>query len=160
MPDFTIRKATDADLPVLGRLGATLMRVHYAFDPERFMPAGPDAPDGYAWFLGTQLREKDVMVLVAERAGEVVGYVYAGIEPRNWKELRDEAGFIHDVVVTDAARRSGVGAALMEAAMEWLKGAGMPRVVLWTADPNTVAQQLFSRLGFRRTMVEMTRELK
>ncbi len=90
MPDFTIRKATHADLPALGRLGATLMRVHYAFDPHRFMPAGPEAPDGYAWFLGTQLREKDVVVLVAERAGEVVGYVYAGIEPRNWKELRWE----------------------------------------------------------------------
>jgi ribosomal protein S18 acetylase RimI-like enzyme len=159
MPDFTIRKATKADLPALGRLGATLMRVHYAFDPHRFMPAGPDAPDGYAWFLGTQLRETDVVVLVAERAGEVVGYVYAGIEPRNWKELRDEAGFIHDVVVTEAARRSGVGAALMEAALEWLRGAGMPRVVLWTADQNAGAQQLFARLGFRRTMVEMTREL-
>lgn len=159
MSDFTIRKATRDDLPMLGRLGATLMRVHYAFDPHRFMPAGPEAPDGYAWFLGTQLREKDVVVLVAERGGEVVGYVYAGIEPRNWKELRDEAGFIHDVVVTDTARRSGVGVALMEAAIEWLKSAGMPRVVLWTADQNAAAQQLFSRLGFRRTMVEMTREL-
>ena len=37
---------------------------------------------------------------MAERAGEVVGCVYAGIEPHSWKELREAAGFIHD-----AARR-------------------------------------------------------
>src|SRR5512139_2084466 len=96
--DITIRSATKADLPALGRLGAALMRVHYAFDAHRFMPPGPDAAEGYAWFLGTQLGKKDAIVLVAERGGELLGYVYAGIEPRNWKELRDEAGFIHDVV--------------------------------------------------------------
>jgi hypothetical protein len=35
----------------------------------------------------------------------------------------------------------------------------MPRVVLGTADSNHAAQRLFTALGFRRTMVEMTREL-
>jgi hypothetical protein len=30
--------------------------------------------------------------------------------------------------------------------------------MLWTAEQNPVAQQLFARLGFRRTMIEMTRE--
>jgi RimJ/RimL family protein N-acetyltransferase len=35
----------------------------------------------------------------------------------------------------------------------------MPRVILWTAEKNDAAQQLFARAGFRRTMIEMTREL-
>jgi len=35
----------------------------------------------------------------------------------------------------------------------------MPRAILWTADQNHAAQQLFTRIGFRRTMVEMTLEL-
>ena len=47
----------------------------------------------------------------------------------------------------------------MEAAMAWLKSRGAPRVILWTAEPNHGAQELFARLGFRRTMVELTREL-
>ena len=41
-----------------------------------------------------------------------------------------------------------------------LKARGAPRLVLSTAEKNKVAQRLFDRAGFRRTMIEMTRELK
>ena len=156
----TIRLATSADLPALGRLGATLMRTHHDFDPQRFMDPGTDPADGYAWFLGRQLRDDDVVIFVAEQQGEVVGYVYAGLEPVSWKELRDACGFIHDVVVDERARRGGTATALIEAAVVWLRERGAPRVMLWTAEQNPGAQQLFARLGFRRTMIEMTKELQ
>jgi GNAT superfamily N-acetyltransferase len=156
----TIRLATSADLPALGRLGATLMRTHHDFDPQRFMDPGTDPADGYAWFLGRQLRGDDVVIFVAEQQGEVVGYVYAGLEPVSWKELRDACGFIHDVVVDERARRGGTATALIEAAVVWLRERGAPRVMLWTAEQNPGAQQLFARLGFRRTMIEMTKELQ
>jgi ribosomal protein S18 acetylase RimI-like enzyme len=154
-----IRRAQAGDLPALGRLGALLLRTHHAFDRDRFMAPGDDPEGGYAWFLGTQLRNPDAVVLVAEGAGAVVGYVYAALEPQSWKELRDAAGFIHDVVVDQAERRRGVASALMEAAMAWLRERGAPRVVLGTAEQNVSAQRLFAKLGFRRTMIEMTREL-
>jgi ribosomal protein S18 acetylase RimI-like enzyme len=157
--DIVIRPATRADLPSLGRLGALLLRTHYDFDRERFIAPGDNVEDGYAWFLGTQLRHKDVAIFVGERGGEVLGYIYAGIEPHSWKELRDEAGFIHDIVVDERGRRSGMASKLMERAVDWLRERGMPRVVLWTAERNDPAQRLFAALGFRRTMIEMTREL-
>jgi ribosomal protein S18 acetylase RimI-like enzyme len=160
MPDdFLIRQATAADLPVLGRLGALLMHAHYEFDADRFLAPGHDAEEGYAWFLGTQLRKKDVAIFVAERDGEVLGYVYAAIEPLSWKELRDECGYIHDIVVEERGRRSGMATALIERAIAWLRERNMPRVVLGTAERNQAAQRLFAALGFRRTMIEMTREL-
>lgn len=162
MPDenrLVIRRATDEDALALGRLGGLLLRAHHAFDPQRFMAPGADPDSGYGRFLRTQLREDDVVVFVAERAGAVVGYVYAGIEPRSWKELRESAGFLHDVVVEESGRRTGVATALIEAAVDWLRSRGVPRVMLWTAAQNSGAQQLFERLGFRRTMVEMTREV-
>ena len=160
MPDVTIRRATRLDLPALGRMGALLMRTHYAFDQKRFLAPGDHAEDGYAWFLGEQLKDDvNVIVLVADLQGDVVGYVYAGLEPVSWKELRDACGFIHDIVVDERGRRKGVATKLMDAAMAWLKEKGAPRVVLWTAEQNEGAQQLFARLGFRRTMVEMTKEL-
>lgn len=154
-----IRRATRADIPALGRLGALLLRAHYDFDPLRFMAPGDQTEEGYGWFLGTQLRDPESVVLVADRRGTVVGYVYAGLEPQSWKELREACGFIHDVAVEDSARRGGVATALVRAAVDWLRERGAPRVVLWTAERNGAAQQLFARLGFRRTMIEMTLEL-
>lgn len=159
MDDIVVRRANESDLPALGRLGALLMQTHYAFDAQRFMAPGTTAAEGYGWFLGSQLGEEDVIVLVAERAGIVVGYVYAGLEGRSWKELREAAGFIHDVAVEESNRRAGVATALVEAAIEWLRAHGAPRVLLWTAQQNSKALSLFSHLGFRRTVVEMTREL-
>lgn len=156
----TVRRAGRGDLPALGRLGALLVRTHHAFDPQRFLAPGDRLEDGYARFLASQLENDDVVVLVAERGGTVIGYVYAGVEPRNWKELRDEAGFIHDVVVDESARRRGVARALVEAAADWLRAKGVARVMLWSAWANRPAQRLFERLGFRPTMVEMTRELE
>lgn len=156
---FTVRRATKADALALGRLGGLLLRTHYDFDRNRFMAPGNDPEAGYASFLRWQMGEDDVVIFVAEQEGAVVGYVYAGLEPQSWKELREAAGFIHDVVVDAKGRRTGIATALVEAAAAWLKERGAPRVMLWTAEPNDAAQRLFERLGFRRTMIEMTREL-
>lgn len=157
MGEVTIRPATPADEPALGRFGGALMRQHHAFDPRRFL--GSENPEaGYGRFLVSQLGDPDSVVLVAERAGAVVGYAYAGLEPMSWKELRDACGFLHDVYVDPSARGAGAGAALARAAIAWLEARGAPRVVLWSAALNGNAQRLFDRLGFRRTMVEMTRE--
>jgi ribosomal protein S18 acetylase RimI-like enzyme len=157
--DIVIRRAGPADVDAVGRLGALLLRAHYGFDEQRFMRPGDDAAGGYAWFLGTQLDDPDCLLLVAERADQVIGYLYAGIEPRNWKELREEAGFVHDVLVIDEHRGAGVAEALMREAFAWMRERGVPRVLLWTAAPNERARRLFERLGFRPTMTEMTKEL-
>ena len=154
-----IRPATAADLPSLGRLGALLMRVHHEFDRLRFLEPGDQPERGYASFLGAQLRDRESVVLVADIDGRVAGYVYAAVEPLSWKELRDQCGYIHDLVVDPAERGHGAGSQLLEAAVAWLRGRGMPRVVLGTAEQNEGAQRLFARAQFRRTMIEMTREL-
>jgi GNAT superfamily N-acetyltransferase len=155
-----IRPATHADLDALGRLGAVLMRTHYAFDPQRFLSPGTNPEEGYAWFLETQLREPDAIVLVAENDARVTGYIYAALEPMSWKELRGPAGFIHDIVVEEGARGGGVARQLLTAAVEWLRGRGAPRVMLWTAAQNERAQRVFAAAGFRTTMVEMTLEAR
>jgi len=154
-----IRRATRADLPALGRLGAHLMRLHYEFDRRRFVAPTGNPEAGYAHFLGTQLDVDDAVVLVAERGGRAIAYVYAGIEPFSWKELRQAAGFVHDIVVDEAERHGGVAAALMEAAIAWVREQGVASVMLWTAAPNEGAHRLFERLGFRRTMIEMSRDV-
>jgi ribosomal protein S18 acetylase RimI-like enzyme len=73
--------------------------------------------------------------------------------------LRGPAAVLHDVIVHPDHRGRGVGRLLLNATLSYLTSRGAPRVVLSTAERNVSAQRLFERMGFRRTMVEMTREL-
>ena len=115
--------------------------------------------EAYGSFLGTQLGDPNIVVLVAERNGEVLGYTYAGVEGKDYMALRGPAGVLYDIVVDPGHRQQGVGRMLLDATLAALKGRGAPRVVLSTAEKNDAAQRLFDRAGFRRTMIEMTREL-
>jgi len=156
---MTIRRATRDDAPALGRLGALLVRTHHDFDAKRFIPATPQTERGYGSFLASQVGAENVVVLVAEEGGEVIGYTYAGIEGMDYMALRGPAGALYDIVVDPDRRGRGVGRRLLDATLAELHARAAPRVVLSTAEQNESAQRLFARAGFRRTMIEMTREL-
>jgi ribosomal protein S18 acetylase RimI-like enzyme len=154
-----VRRATPADLSRIGRLGALLVEEHHDFDPQRFLAARPGTPEGYASFIGTQLEDSDTAVLVADNDGDVVGYAYAAVEGHDYMALRGPAGVLHDIIVDPEHRGRGVGRLLLDATLEFFRSRGVPRVVLSSAEQNEAAQRLFASKGFRRTMIEMTREL-
>jgi len=156
----SIRPATPKDIEAIGRLGALLVREHHDFDPQRFIPATSRTESQYGWYLGTQLEEPNIVILVAERDGKVIGYTYSGVEGTDYMSLRGPAGVMYDIVVDPDHRQQGLGRLLVDATLAALKSKGAPRVVLSTAEQNVAAQRLFDRAGFRRTMIEMTRELK
>ena len=133
--------------------------MHHDFDSKRFIAAPARTEKSYSSFLGSQLDEPNIVILVAERDGELLGYTYAGVEGTDYMALRGPAGVLHDIVVDPAHREQGIGRLLLDATLDALKGRGVPRVVLSTAEGNATAQHLFARAGFRRTMIEMTREL-
>lgn len=136
-----------------------LVAEHHQFDPLRFLAPIPDLPDRYGELLVTRHEMPDNIVLVAEREGEVVGYTFGAKEGFDYMALRGPAGVIYDLLVDPDHRRQGIGAALMDAMLEVLKALGAPRALLFTAEKNHIAQAMFERTGFRRTMIEMTREL-
>jgi ribosomal protein S18 acetylase RimI-like enzyme len=156
--ETTVRAATAADAADLGRLGALLVGVHHDFDTDRFIAPGPRTEAGYGSFLTAQLGREDAIVLVAEQRGGVVGYAFAGIEGDDWMTLRGPAGVIYDLIVDPGARRGGIGRRLLEHTLQALRDRGAPRVLLSAAHKNERAQRLFASIGFRPTMVEMTRE--
>jgi len=154
-----VRRATPPDLPEIGRLGALLVEEHYNFDPQRFLAPRPRTPADYAAFISTQLEDPNKTVLVADDDGNVVGYAYGAVEGYDFLALRGPAGVLHDVIVDPQHRGRGIGRLLLGTTLDFFKSRGVPRVVLSTAEQNEAAQRLFASMGFRRTMIEMTRDL-
>jgi len=155
MSDVTIRDAKEGDLDPVSALAARLVRLHHRWDPRRYLLQEP-VEQGYRWWLGSQLGQADLLLLVAEVEGQVVGYVYGAVEPRDWAMLLEAHGALHDVYVDEGHRGRGVGRALLEAALARLEPR-VENVVLHTAVQNEAAQRLFASLGFRTTMLELTR---
>ncbi|MGO4193927.1 N-acetyltransferase family protein [Rhizobium sp. YAF28] len=153
-----IRLARPADMETLGGFGALLVTLHHELDAKRFIEAAKSTPARYAQFLESELALPETVLLVAEDEGALVGYAYAALEGFDYMSLRGPAGVIHDLFVDPARRREGVGRMLLEATMAGLKSLGAERFVLSTAYRNKTARSLFAAMGFRPTMVEMTRE--
>lgn len=149
----------EGDVRAASELAGKLVAMHHAFDEQRFMHL-PNAASGYAGYLAGELESKRVVLVVAERDRDrrVVGYAYGRLEGRDYNELLDAHGKLHDVYVDEAARGAGLGERLVLEIVRVLTERGAPRVVLSTATQNTPAQRLFAKLGFRTTMLEMTRE--
>jgi GNAT superfamily N-acetyltransferase len=158
-PSVQVRLAGRDDRARLGVMAGQLVRLHVTFDRERFL-AAEDVEDGYGRWLVREAARERALVLVAEAPdGALVGYLYGTMEDISWEDLRGPCGYLHDVFVEEAARGAGVATALVERACAWFRDRGAPRVVLTTATRNVPAHALFHRLGFRDTMIEMTREL-
>jgi len=156
----TVRPAVAADRAAIGRLGELLVSEHHEFDPRRFIAPIPNLSERYGDFLIGQSKRAEMRVLVAQREGAVVGYAFGGMEGNDYMALRGPAGVIYDLVVDPDHRRQGIGQVLLAAVLDALAELGAPRALLYTADKNHVAQSLFDKAGFRRTMIEMTVELE
>lgn len=157
MSAFDVRPAMLADLPAAAAMAGQLVRQHHAQDPGRFLLVD-EVEAGYRWWFERELaRAGEAVLLVAARGEHLLGYAYGTKEGRDWNMLLDEHGAIHDIFVTPEGRRAGVGRALLQGLVDALEALGASRIVLSTMVSNTAAQALFRSLGFRPTMLEMTR---
>jgi GNAT superfamily N-acetyltransferase len=154
-----IRPARSEDLPAVSGLAAELVRMHHRLDRDRFMLVEP-VEDGYQWFFARELKREAARILVAEEDGRILGYAYATLEERDWNDLLDACGKLNDLYVDAGARRRGLARALVDATFAWFRERRAPRVVLLSAWQNPDAHAFFEALGFRRTMLEMTAELR
>jgi ribosomal protein S18 acetylase RimI-like enzyme len=153
----SVRKAVPADLDRVGELAAKLVRFHHEMDPKRYLEPPSGVARGYRDWLAGELAGKATALVVAERGGAIVGYALGRLEGRDWMRLLDAHGELHDVWIEDDARGSGLAQRMVVACVEELERLGAPRVVLSTGAQNERAQRFFAKLGFRPTMIEMTR---
>jgi RimJ/RimL family protein N-acetyltransferase len=97
-------------------------------------------------YLRTVRRHRDAAVLVAETNGTVIGRLSIARDSHPASEHVADLG----VMVDREHRRRGVGTALMAAAEEWARGAGIRKIELHVFPHNEPALALYERLGYAR----------
>ena len=85
-------------------------------------------------------------VLVAERAGDVVGF--ASVGPSRDADSDDDAGELYAVYVHPDVWRRGVGRRLLEEAAEAMRTAGFAQATLWVLGDNPRARQVYEAAGW------------
>ena len=151
--DVTIREATRADLP---RLLSLLAQLNLPGTPPDPVPDLASAP--YAATLAAMQARDDVRVLVAERGGEVVGTLQLTIVSNLTHGAAPWAN-IENMVVDGAARGSGVGAALIEAATARAEKAGCYKISLTSKVERTDAHRFYRRAGLEQRHLGFSRYL-
>lgn len=93
-------------------------------------------------------------ILVAEgEGGALLGSAMVGDDGHR--------GWVYYLAVAPAARRAGLGRALMTAAEEWLRARGCPKVQLMVREDNAAALGFYETLGLERQgVVTLGRFLK
>jgi len=84
-------------------------------------------------------------ILVAEVDGEAVGYI--SCRP----DRESGIGWIANFAVLPAHQKRGLGRALMDAALDYLRQQGMEYVKIEALEQNEIAPRFYSKLGFQET---------
>ncbi|WP_030412960.1 GNAT family N-acetyltransferase [Streptomyces sp. NRRL S-1448] len=117
------------------------------------MSVAADAERRRSWF---GRRSPDVVDLVAESAGEVVGWASVGpardpdVAPgaEELPDPRPTAGELFALYVAPERIGTGVGRALMAAGTDRARRSGYRALYLWVVRGNTRAQRFYERAGF------------
>ncbi|VXC98320.1 N-acetyltransferase GCN5 [Pseudomonas sp. 8Z] len=100
-------------------------------------------------FLAARLQQGDSQLLIARDAlGHAQGFVQ--LYPLQSSLALAPAWLLSDLYVDEAARRCGVGEALMNAARTHAEASGACGLQLETARTNLAGQRLYERLGYIR----------
>jgi GNAT superfamily N-acetyltransferase len=144
-----IRRAATSDWAEIRGLLREADELHVRIAPEYFRAAARAEAE---W--RRMLDDADARVLVAESAREsdgVIGVVSARLydTPPDPTLLPRRRCHVDTLVVASAARRRGVGRALLEALGGWARSRGAVELLLTTWAGNPAAEAFYERLGYR-----------
>jgi GNAT superfamily N-acetyltransferase len=133
-----VRKATVEDLNLLVPL----------FDAYRQFYRQPSEPERARRFLLERFEHSQSVIFLSFEGADAVGFTQ--LYPSFSSGAMARIFILNDLFVAPGARRRGAGSALLSAAAEYARGAGVLRLVLSTELTNTTAQSLYERLGWKR----------
>jgi len=147
---FQIRPASEGDL----RLAAELFDGYRQFYGQLTDYSLAEA------FLRDRFANNDSVVLLATEPQSGEGFGFVQLYPSFSSVAARRIWILNDLFVTPAARRRGVGRALLEASREFAASTGAKRLVLSTAATNAEARALYESCGYKRDEVFLVYKLE
>jgi ribosomal protein S18 acetylase RimI-like enzyme len=144
---LVIRPHRASDVPALRGIARKSFADSRYYHDRRFPREQCDAL--YEEWISRDCDGRAEQVLVAETPGGVAGFLTCH------HEVGTEVGRIGLVGVAEFSRGGGAGRALVCAAQEWFRAAGVRKVTVVTQGRNTAAQRLYQRAGFVTRSVEI-----
>jgi ribosomal protein S18 acetylase RimI-like enzyme len=146
-PGVGLRNAEPHDNATLLALWRELMDLHVELDP-RFA-LSDEADDAFLQYAEAARTRDDYRLRVAEVDGEVVGFAVSCLLPNSPVYRTRWIGYINDISVTASRRGLGIGEALVDDAVWWLKRNGAESIEVYVARANAGAQRFWRRVGGR-----------
>ncbi len=156
MPDFIIRKATLAELPIIQEHMLNLYQSDRQYDT-LFKELSPEA-HAEEEYTG-RIRGEDGVCFVAEHEGKIIGCL-TGVLSEVPSEAPSRRTRLEKIFIQEQFRGQGVGSALVNAFIEWNKQIGVSRVFVRTYAENKGAIELYERLGFKPYILGLVRAIE
>lgn len=143
-----MRRAGRRDAEIVTRLWLALGDHQAPFDPAFALRGDERAWDAAREIVDRLLADSDTAIFLGERDARAVAVCIVRAARAPAVAVETERAEISDLFVEEAARRSGMGRALVEQAIDWVRERDIPRVTVRVANANPEGQAFWRELGF------------
>ena len=158
MSDMIIRRAVEADIPVIDKLLYQVHKIHSDIRPDLFNKGTKKYTDEE---LRSIIADELTPVFVAEKDGMVSGYAFCihqqHINDNNLTDIRTL--YIDDLCVDEASRGMHVGRALYDHVVSYARENGYYNVTLNVWAGNDSAMRFYESVGLKVQKVGMEKIL-
>ncbi len=157
--EISVRKAGAEDYSTVLGLFDQIDALHRERLPQIFQqPGGP--PRDQEYFAGL-LADANVLFLVAEADGELVGFAHAILKapPALPVFVPRRYAVVDSIVVSASFQGGGIGRSLMDKAQAWAVAGGATSIELNVYEFNAGAIAFYETLGYRTLSRKMRKEL-
>lgn len=153
---MAIRPAREADYEKLQDLFREIDRHHSRLLPGEFPSPRPRS------LVLEGIRNRNGLMLVCERAGQILGCLRASLEKPAKSKLAKAQPFlkVHDLIVARRVRNSGIGSTLMEKAEDWARRKRARGVRLDVITKDHDALSFCDELGFEPLSASLEKRLR
>ncbi len=160
MTDIEIRPARADDRATLLGFLVAIQDYERALDPK--LRLGAEAAESALVEIERKMAAHNGALLIAVLSGKAIGFVSChdgDDEDKNLQEKYRPYGYVSNVFVAADHRGRGFGAALLDAAEDYLAGLGFHRVMLSVMAANADARAVYEKRGYHTYEVIYEKQL-